>query len=98
MSVAANLRFPSLVHKCGPAVPASSSVRVWRMPPRRAVHMGSFTLPLSADGDRCQVNARRAGLPPPPKPEQGEPWALFLDVDGTLLDFVDDPAAVRVSP
>jgi trehalose 6-phosphate phosphatase len=37
-------------------------------------------------------------LPPPPNPDQGQPWALFLDVDGTLLDFVDDPAAVRVSP
>jgi len=44
------------------------------------------------------VNARRAGLPPPPKPDRGHPWALFLDVDGTLLDFVDDPAAVRVPP
>ncbi|HEY4145917.1 trehalose-phosphatase [Pinirhizobacter sp.] len=42
------------------------------------------------------MNARRAGLPPPPKPERSHPWALFLDVDGTLLDFVDDPAAVRV--
>jgi trehalose 6-phosphate phosphatase len=25
-------------------------------------------------------------------------WALFLDVDGTLLDFHDDPAAVAASP
>lgn len=44
------------------------------------------------------MNARRAGLPPPPKPDRGHSWALFLDVDGTLLDFVDDPAAVRVPP
>jgi trehalose 6-phosphate phosphatase len=31
-----------------------------------------------------------------PRPDQR--WALFLDVDGCLLDFVDDPAAVFVSP
>lgn len=42
-----------------------------------------------------------AGLPPsdlpaPPMPAMGERWALFLDVDGTLLEFHDDPAAVAV--
>jgi trehalose 6-phosphate phosphatase len=31
-----------------------------------------------------------------PRPDQR--WALFLDVDGCLLEFVDDPAAVCVSP
>lgn len=35
-----------------------------------------------------------ATLPPPPLPVAGERWALFLDVDGTLLDFADDPRAV----
>lgn len=37
-------------------------------------------------------------LPPPPLPQASERWALFLDVDGTLLDFHDDPAGVAVSP
>lgn len=35
-------------------------------------------------------------LPPPPLPRTGERWALFLDVDGTLLGFADDPNHVRV--
>ncbi|MBT2145510.1 MULTISPECIES: trehalose-phosphatase [unclassified Rhodanobacter] len=34
-------------------------------------------------------------LPPPPLPDAGTRWAIFLDVDGTLLDFADDPLAVR---
>lgn len=44
--------------------------------------------------------SRDAGgdLPPPPLPPANEPWGVFLDVDGTLLEFVDDPAAVAVSP
>lgn len=37
-------------------------------------------------------------LPAPPLPEGAQRWALFLDVDGCLLDFVDDPAAVVVTP
>ncbi|HET6433323.1 trehalose-phosphatase [Dyella sp.] len=36
-------------------------------------------------------------LPAPPLPAPDAHWALFLDVDGTLLDFQDDPAAVQVS-
>ena len=39
--------------------------------------------------------APRVPLPPPPLPEASERWAIFLDVDGTLLDFVDDPLSVR---
>lgn len=35
-------------------------------------------------------------LPAPPLPAAGAAWALLLDVDGTLLDFADDPGAVRV--
>jgi trehalose 6-phosphate phosphatase len=34
-------------------------------------------------------------LPPPPLPAADAHWALFLDVDGTLLDFVEDPLAVQ---
>lgn len=36
-------------------------------------------------------------LPPPPVPSAGERWAMFLDVDGTLLEFADDPQAVSAS-
>lgn len=43
------------------------------------------------------MNARSAGLPSPPLANAGERWALFLDVDGTLLDFADDPASVSVT-
>ncbi|HET7359381.1 MAG TPA: trehalose-phosphatase [Rhodanobacteraceae bacterium] len=37
-------------------------------------------------------------LPLPPLPDPHARWAVFLDVDGTLLDFDDDPGAVRVGP
>lgn len=40
----------------------------------------------------------RTSLPAPPLPGAGERWALFLDVDGCLLEFHDDPAAVVVTP
>jgi len=37
-------------------------------------------------------------LPPPPRAWSLErPWALFLDLDGTLCAFEDDPANVRLS-
>jgi trehalose 6-phosphate phosphatase len=39
-----------------------------------------------------------ASLPAPPLPRPDQRWSLFLDVDGCLLDFVDDPAVVFVSP
>ncbi len=39
--------------------------------------------------------ARRDPLPPPPLPDANARWAVFLDVDGTLLDFADDPLAVQ---
>ncbi len=37
-------------------------------------------------------------LPTPPLPGAGEHWAMFLDVDGTLLDFADRPDHVCVEP
>ncbi|MET0330150.1 MAG: trehalose-phosphatase [Dyella sp.] len=35
-------------------------------------------------------------LPPPPLPAADESWAMFLDVDGSLLDFADQPEQVFV--
>jgi trehalose 6-phosphate phosphatase len=41
--------------------------------------------------------ASRDPLPPPPLPDATARWAIFLDVDGTLLDFADDPMTVQPS-
>lgn len=40
------------------------------------------------------MSADPARLPPPPLPATG--WALFFDVDGTLLDFAHTPEGVQV--
>jgi trehalose 6-phosphate phosphatase len=34
----------------------------------------------------------------PPPPPLSDQWALFLDVDGTLVAFADDPGRVSVAP
>lgn len=35
---------------------------------------------------------------PPPGGLDPADWALFLDIDGTLVDLIDDPKAVRADP
>ena len=39
----------------------------------------------------------RAALPAPPLPAATARWAVFLDVDGTLLELATEPSAVVVS-
>jgi trehalose 6-phosphate phosphatase len=38
-----------------------------------------------------------ADLPAPPLPAPGEPWALLLDIDGTLVGFEARPQDVRMT-
>ncbi|HKT41234.1 MAG TPA: trehalose-phosphatase [Rhodanobacteraceae bacterium] len=49
------------------------------------------TTPVSMTGEDIA-----ATLPAPPEAGADAGWALFLDVDGTLLDLVHHPDAVRV--
>lgn len=46
--------------------------------------------------DSTTITTPSAPLPMPPMPTAATRWALLLDVDGTLLDFADDPLAVEV--
>jgi trehalose 6-phosphate phosphatase len=50
------------------------------------------------DKSTTATSSPASDLLPPPLPGPGSRWALFLDVDGSLLDFADDPAAVVVPP
>lgn len=45
-----------------------------------------------------KASPKRAALAMPPLPTVTDRWALFLDVDGCLLEFADDPQAVAVEP
>jgi trehalose 6-phosphate phosphatase len=58
----------------------------------RLATVDSMSTPCPATRPSCPV------LPAPPLPAADTRWALLLDVDGTLLDFVDEPSSVRISP
>jgi len=59
-------------------------------------HIGLVTVGLM-DMKNSNADSPQRMLPAPPLPANGSRWALFLDVDGTLLDFNDDPRAVEVT-
>lgn len=50
--------------------------------------------PLPWAGNGADTSARPGGLLPEPMPD----WALFLDVDGCLIDIAPTPDAVVVTP
>jgi len=43
------------------------------------------------------THSNQSALPAPPLPALDAHWALFLDVDGTLIGFNDDPQAVAIN-
>jgi trehalose 6-phosphate phosphatase len=58
--------------------------------------MSSSVTPSAAAA--APVATVTAALSPPPRHWRANaPWALFLDLDGTLCEFVDDPFAVTLS-
>lgn len=59
-----------------------------------AMHTEPPSIPLAAAPPLRSVPR----LPPPPRTWAAErPWAMFLDLDGTLCPFEDDPGNVRLS-
>jgi trehalose 6-phosphate phosphatase len=66
-------------------------------PTKGIFHIGLVTVSLMKTLDSYADSSGQM-LPDPPLPAADARWALFLDVDGTLLDFNDDPRAVTVSP
>ena len=47
---------------------------------------------------RIPVHDADAGGSEVPLPEFSRDWALFLDVDGTLVELAEHPRAVHVEP
>ena len=58
-------------------------------------HIRFVTVMTMSTPSPAIASSPRPPLPPPPLPDARERWAICLDVDGTLLDFVDDPSTVR---
>lgn len=44
------------------------------------------------------ISASKSPLAAPPLPAPGAQWAVLFDVDGSLLDFADDPETAIVTP
>jgi trehalose 6-phosphate phosphatase len=64
---------------------------------RRNLHIRFATVTSMSTRRSAITPLRRAALPAPPLPATTARWALFLDVDGTLLEFADDPSTVTAS-
>jgi trehalose 6-phosphate phosphatase len=48
--------------------------------------------------ERTAVSAEKvSAVPHPPPPPPQRDWAFFFDLDGTLIEFAETPAAVRIT-
>lgn len=55
---------------------------------------GAQTVPLSGEPEAIEINQLDNGLVNAPLPAVEQRWALFMDVDGTLLELAVSPDAV----
>lgn len=60
-------------------------------------HIRFVTVKQMSTHSSTITRLQHAALPTPPIPAATARWAMFFDVDGTLLEFADDPSAVSTS-